>query len=132
HRYRELPSRVQSHSHDARKRCGRCLVAPATPMMLHSVLRKCSPRLFLALAGRFLRAATVVLIGVAVVLLIALRSAKATAAETLLGFGNELMRWPQMHPHSGPRTLSVNGIEFHLVTISTPLSVNGATEQFHA
>lgn len=95
-------------------------------------LRDYSRRPFLARVGGFLRVATLAVIGLAIVLLIALRSARATAAEALLGFGSELMRWPQMHAHSGLRTLSVNGIEFHLVTVSTPLSVKDATEHFHA
>src|SRR5215471_18753331 len=72
---------------------------------------------------RFARAVVGATLAVALALFVALRSANAVAAEALLGFGNELMQWTKVHAHSGPRTLSVNGIELHLLTISTALSV---------
>src|SRR5262249_52756347 len=59
---------------------------------------------------------------------VALRSANAVTAEALFGFGNELMQWTKVHAYGGPRTLSVNGIQLHLLTISTPLSVSDTVE----
>jgi hypothetical protein len=82
----------------------------------------------LARGASLARAVVVVVFVAAVVLFAALRSANAAAAEALLGFGNELLQWTGVHAHSGPRTLSVNGIELHLLTISTPLSVSDTIE----
>lgn len=82
-----------------------------------------------ARAAGVARAALVVLFLAALVLFGALRSAKAAASEALLGFGDELLHWTNMHAHSGQRTLSVNGVELHLLTMSTPASVSDTIER---
>jgi hypothetical protein len=78
-----------------------------------------------------LRALFVLGLVLAAVLLFGLRAAEAQGADALLGFGGELMRWTDTRMHSAPRRLSVNGLEFHLVTASTPLSVKDTLERLH-
>ena len=100
-------------------------------MSAHRFLDTAARRM-LARTGSFVRALAAIAFVAVLALLLAFRSAKAAAAEGLLGFGGELMQWTQVHPHSGPRTLSVNGIQVHLMTISTPLSVSDTLEHLHA
>lgn len=53
------------------------------------------------------------------------RSAHAQMGETLLGYGQELMRWAEARPNSNVRTLRLNGAELRVVSLSVsqPLDV---------
>jgi len=59
-----------------------------------------------------------------------LRSAEARLGETLVGFGDELSRWTAAHPQSGPRAMTINGLELRFMTLTTKLSVAGALDHF--
>lgn len=69
---------------------------------------------------------------VIVVILVAgcLRSAHAHLGETLLTFGDQLVKWQGMKANSGPRRLYVNGLGLGLITLSTELDVAHALDRF--
>jgi hypothetical protein len=60
------------------------------------------------------------------------RRAQAQIGEKLAGFGDELRHIAELHPHSAPRRLGVNGLEMNLVTLSTPLEVDAALDRLEA
>jgi hypothetical protein len=60
-----------------------------------------------------------------------LRVARAEVGERLLGFGAELASLPSMRAHGPPRRLSVNGLEFGLLTLSTTEPVRETLDRFH-
>lgn len=59
-----------------------------------------------------------------------LRSAHARLGETLLDFGDELVKWQDFKAQSAPRRLNVNGLELGLLTQSTDLDVASALDRF--
>lgn len=60
-----------------------------------------------------------------------LRIARAEVGERLLGFGAELASFPSLRPHGPPRRVSVNGLEFGLLTLSTREPVRETLDRFH-
>lgn len=58
------------------------------------------------------------------------RSAEARLGEVLLGFGDELMHWQGGRAQSMPRSLSINGLELKVVTLSTQLGVRETLDHF--
>jgi hypothetical protein len=78
-----------------------------------------------------LRAALCVGLLAALVLGLALRTARAEVNEKLLGFGAELAAWQSARLHSTPRRLSLNGLELGVVTASSAEGVRASLDRFH-
>lgn len=65
-----------------------------------------------------------------VIALFTIRRAEAQFHESLNGFGKQLISIASYKPHSSPRTLFVNGLEFRVLTIETPLKIPEALDRF--
>jgi hypothetical protein len=99
--------------------------APSDSSWTTTWLRRTQKRL-LALA----RAALCLSAIVAILIAGCLRSAHAHLGETLLTFGDQLVKWQGMKANSGPRRLYVNGLGLGLITLSTELDVTHALDRF--
>ncbi|HVW25518.1 MAG TPA: hypothetical protein VHC69_09115 [Polyangiaceae bacterium] len=78
-----------------------------------------------------LRALLVFGLALGVALALVVRDVKAEAETALLGFGEELMHWANTSTHGKPRRLTLNGLDFKLVTLSTSLPVKDVVERLH-
>lgn len=76
------------------------------------------------------RAMLCLLVIVVMVVAGCLRSAHAQLGETLLTFGDQLVKWQGMKANSGPRRLYVNGLGLGLITLSSELDVAHALDRF--
>jgi hypothetical protein len=65
-----------------------------------------------------------------VIAIFTIRRAEAQFHESLNGFGKQLIAIVGYKPHSSPRTLFVNGLEFRVLTVETPLKIPEALDRF--
>lgn len=59
-----------------------------------------------------------------------LHRAQAQLKESLSGLGQQIIQLDGFLPHSAPRKLFVNGLEFNVETVGTPLGVTDALNRF--
>lgn len=77
--------------------------------------------------GRVLACAAVLL---SVCLLLGARHAQAKFGEELSGFGHHLLSWHNSRPHSGVRSLHLNGASFRLLTLTVDKSLTDTLDHF--
>jgi hypothetical protein len=78
----------------------------------------------------FIRAAFTLTMLVLAGITLSWRSAEARLSEVMLGFGDELVHWQGGRAQSTPRSLSINGLELKVVTLTTQLSVRETLDHF--
>src|SRR5512142_553729 len=69
---------------------------------------------------------------IALLVVVSLRRAEARLLESLRGIGGQIAQLYGGAPQRVPRKLVVNGIEFGVVTASTPLEVRQALDRFQS
>jgi hypothetical protein len=67
-----------------------------------------------------------------IVTTITLRKAQARFVESLSGFGLQIARLQDLSPDSAPRRMMLNGLELHVMTVSTSLDVKTALDRFQS
>jgi hypothetical protein len=59
-----------------------------------------------------------------------LRQAQAQLGESLLAFGDQILQWEGARPHSGVRTMHVNGARFRMLSMSFDETITETLDRF--
>lgn len=68
----------------------------------------------------------------ALVVVLVLRKAEAQVKESLRGLGHQIAQLDGLSPHSAPRKLTMNGLEFGVVTAATSMGVSESLNRFQS